>query len=476
MSFEITINKITFLSHTKIFIIFLVLNMIHFIGIAKDIHHTGIYLKVEYSPSIDKGELQIGVTYTLWIPEGVKTIRGIIVHQHGAGTKAADQGSTAAYDLHWQSLAKKWDCALLGPSYHVLNEEVDLTPGGAELWFDPRLGSEKVFLIALNEFAKKSGHLEIKTVPWILWGHSGGGIWSDVMACLHPERIVAIWLRSGSAAIFRSKVEFSQPTIPQAVYRIPIMCNAGVKEKDKSPWIGTLATFQEYRSKGAPIGFAPDPRTGHECGDSRYLAIPFLDACMAMRLPDKGSKSQKLKPIDMKKAWFASLDDNHPLPASKYRGVLNEAIWLPNEVVAKYWEEYVKTGAVKDNTPPPPPFDLQILSINGQSNELTWNADADFESGIRCFIVLRDGKKIAQIPESPFGKYGRPLFQSMSHGDTPTQPMHEMRYIDNSPDVGKNHKYAIISVNSLGLKSKPLVCSFTNKLHTHLIRQVIYEK
>ena len=27
--------------------------------------------------------------------------------------------------------------------------------------------------------------------------------------------------------------------------------------------------FKEYRAKGGLIGFAPDPRTGHECGDSR---------------------------------------------------------------------------------------------------------------------------------------------------------------------------------------------------------------
>jgi len=29
-------------------------------------------------------------------------------------------------------------------------------------------------------------------------GHSGGGIWSDVMTTLHPDRVVAVWMRSGS--------------------------------------------------------------------------------------------------------------------------------------------------------------------------------------------------------------------------------------------------------------------------------------
>ena len=87
---------------------------------------------------------------------------------------------------------------MLGPSYHVKNEKVDLTPGGSEHWFDPRRGSDKVFLKALGDLANRTGHPEVATVPWVLWGHSGGGIWADVMASLHPERVVAVWMRSGS--------------------------------------------------------------------------------------------------------------------------------------------------------------------------------------------------------------------------------------------------------------------------------------
>ena len=121
----------------------------------------GQYLKLDYPASTASNELQVAVTYTLWIPDGVKTLRGIIVHQHGAGTTASIEGSTAAYDLHWQALAKKWDCALWGSSYHVQNEKIDTSPGASELWFDPRRGSEKTFLKALADFAAKSGHPEI---------------------------------------------------------------------------------------------------------------------------------------------------------------------------------------------------------------------------------------------------------------------------------------------------------------------------
>ena len=81
-------------------------------GFARVTLGAGQFLKIDYPASTATNELQVAVTYTLWIPDGVKTIRGVIVHQHGAGTTASIEGSTAASDLHWQALVKKWGCAL----------------------------------------------------------------------------------------------------------------------------------------------------------------------------------------------------------------------------------------------------------------------------------------------------------------------------------------------------------------------------
>ena len=95
-------------------------------------------------------------------------------------------------------------------------------------------------------------------------------------------------------------------------------------------------------------------------------------------------------------------------------------------------------------------------SAKGEAGtEIAWSAEADFESGIGGFIVLRDGQELAKVPEKPVGKFGRPLFQSMTYHDTPSQPLAEMRYIDTSAKAGEKHTYSIISVNSVGLKSQP---------------------
>ena len=153
--------------------------------------------------------------------------------------------------------------------------------------------------------------------------------------------------------------------------------------------------------------------------------------------------------------WTAPLFGDEAKPAAEFKGDPNEAVWLPNEAVAKAWMEYVKTGATTDTSPPPAPFNVMATGKGNQGTEVTWSAEADFESGIRNFIVLRDGQELAQVPEKPVGKFGRPLFQSMTYHDTPTQPLPEMRYLDASAHSDEKHTYSIITVNSVGLKSKP---------------------
>jgi hypothetical protein len=413
----------------------------------------GTYHEVSYPPSTEPGELQFGVTYTLWIPGDVERIRGVIVHQHGCGDGACRGGATAAYDLHWQALARKWDCALLGPSYQQGEHP------NCRLWCDPRNGSGDTFLKALDDLAEKSDHPEVATAPWCLWGHSGGGFWASLMQVKHPQRIVAIWNRSGTAFSAWESGEIPKPKIPEAAFAVPVMCNPGVKEKEHErfhrAWDGCLAMFEAYRAKGAPIGFAPDPRTSHECGDCRYLAIPFFDACLAMRLSDEDSTNQDLKPIDWNEAWYADVLGAVPLSAGSYRDDQAKAVWLPNKRVAQAWAEYVKTGAVGDTTPPPPPRNVRTAAQADGSVRIAWEADADLESGIGAFAIERDGKVIAQVPEKPAGRFGRPLFQRMSYHDTPEAPLPAMEYVDTSVKTSDGHAYRVVAVNSVGLRSEP---------------------
>lgn len=408
------------------------------------------YHRVRYEASTKPGELAFPVNYTVWIPPGVKSLRGVIVHQHGCGEGSCKSGLTGAFDLHWQALAKKHGCALMAPAYEQ-PEKAD-----CQLWCDPRNGSDKAFQKALADLGAESGHPELAGVPWALWGHSGGGHWAGGMTLLHPERVAAVWLRSGVPLLKPNpeRATIKAHTVPEAALRVPIMCNPGTKEgvtvkegRFAGVWPANEAFFTELRSKGGLIGVAVDPLTAHECGNQRYLAIPWLDACLSARLVDKSG--DPLKPMPTDRAWLAPLLGPEAVPSAKFTGDAKTAVWLPNESIARAWMQYVKDTAVTDTTPPPAPVKLTV-----KGNELSWEAEADLESGLASFIIERDGQFLANVPEQGKNPFGRPIFQNLQYSDTPTQPLAPMRFTDTKAEAGKTHQYRVIAVNTVGLKSK----------------------
>jgi pimeloyl-ACP methyl ester carboxylesterase len=407
------------------------------------------YYRVRYEASTTPGELIFPVNYTIWVPPGVKQVRGVIVHQHGCGEGSCKSGLTGAFDLHWQALARKHDCALLAPSYEQ-PEKAD-----CQMWCDPRNGSGAAFQKCLVDLGAKSGHPELSKVPWALWGHSGGGHWAGGMVLLHPDRVAAAWLRSGVPLLKANpdRATIKAHALPDAALGVPIMCNPGTKEgvtvkegRFAGVWAANEAFFNEVRGKGGLIGVAVDPLTAHECGNQRYLAIAWLDTCLGARL----SKSVgKLNPMPADTAWLAPLLGTEASPAANFDGDKTKAVWLPGEAIAKAWMHYVKDTAIPDTTPPPAPTNLRV---NG--DELAWDAKADLESGLAHFIIERDGQQIATLPEKPVNPFGRPIFQGLQYSDTPSNPLVNMIFKDSKAEAGKKHAYRVIAVNTVGLKSK----------------------
>src|SRR6266849_411502 len=119
-----------------------------------------------------QGSMVADPKYYCWVPADMGTARTIIVHQHGC-TREYDAPQMVT-DLQWLSLAEKWHAPFIAPS---------LTTGSnCGNWFTPANGSGNAFLMALDTLARRSGHAEITTVPWALWGHSGGSMWITAMA------------------------------------------------------------------------------------------------------------------------------------------------------------------------------------------------------------------------------------------------------------------------------------------------------
>ncbi|HEY3788726.1 MAG TPA: hypothetical protein VGL71_07720, partial [Urbifossiella sp.] len=351
------------------------------------------YYRVRYEASKQPGELPYAVNYTIWVPRDAKVLRGVIVHQHGCGEGSCKSGLTGAFDLHWQALAKKHGCALLSPSYEQ-SEKAD-----CQMWCDPRNGSDAAFQKCLADLGDKSGHPELAKLPWALWGHSGGGHWAGGMVLLHPERVAAAWLRSGVPLLKANpRSVIKSYTLPEAALKVPVMCNLGTKEgvtvkgdRFAGVWPANEVFFNEVRGKGGLIGVAVDPLSSHDCGNQRYLAIPWLDACLSVRLPKGSGDPLAAMPTDG--AWLAEPTGSEAVPTAKFTGDPLKAAWLPNEAMAKAWMQYVKDTNVADTTPPPAPTNVRL-----KGNVLTWEAEADLESGLEKFLIERDGKLLVTVP------------------------------------------------------------------------------
>ena len=233
------------------------------------------------------------------------------------------------------------------------------------------------------------------------------------------------------------------------------MCNLGTKEgvtetdnRFASVWPANEAFFREVRGKGGLIGVAVDPLTSHECGNQRYFAVPWLDACLSARLPMISGQPLRAMPTD--EVWLANPSGFEALPAAKFAGEAIKAAWLPNERMARSWIKYVKDTAVPDSTPPPAPTNVRL-----SGSDLLWEAEADLESGLASFIIERDGQSLANYPADGKNPYGRPIFQGLQYSDTPTQPLAPLRFADPSASPGSKHNYRVIAVNTVGARSEP---------------------
>ena len=65
-----------------------------------------------------------------------------------------------------------------------------------------------------------------------------------------------------------------------------------------------------------------------------------------------------------------------------------------------------------------------------------------------------DGQFLANVPEQGKNPFGRPIFQNLQYSDTPTQPLVQMQFTDTKAEAGKTHRYRVIAVNTVGLKSR----------------------
>ncbi len=379
--------------------------------------------KIKLEPTIGKF---LEVEYYMWIPENIKTVKGIILHQHGCGETAYKSGRNAFYDTQWRALAKKYDFALMGSSYLSTNACFD--------WIEPEEGSYKTFIRGISEMAKKSDHKELEDVPWVLWGHSGGGHWAYEMVLQHSDKILCSVLKSPAWTDTSS-----------LGIQVPLLCLLGVREGydtySKFVWSTSVEAMKYRIRENAPVCIAADPTSGHESANSRLLAIPFIDEILKLRSDESTTN------IYRSNQCYIDLDSHKFKDEITDIEDINNANWVPNKLFAEKWLEFIKTGYVTDSTPPlESPYNVEVRN-QGNGIVISWQADADIESGIKGFNIYRNNKVINT--DSVQSKWN---FQFDYH-DNPKEIYDKFEFADTSSNKNGEYRYQVSLINQAGLES-----------------------
>ena len=398
--------------------------------------------------------------YRIWIPEKTPELRGIIFRQHGCGQGARKLGLEHADDIQWQTLAQKHGFALMGSQIWAPEED-------CSTWTMPEDGSANAFLSAIKLFARASGHTELNQIPWCLWGHSGGAIWTLNMAYLYPERIIAAFSRSGGLSPVGSSYKRSLPKTPNsnaATLQVPILFCYGEREYNEGNRFynliaGVHEVFEYGRKHKAPWALAVHPDSEHENSQSRQLAIRYFDKIIPARLPDPAhseNKVQVLKTLPTRKYWIGLHESLETFEASNLQSNLHESSYLLNKTLAADWESFCQNGHIPDTSPPAPPHNLRVEE-EPYRTKLQWNAYADMESGIQSFRIYRKGKLIGEIAGelnrrwNPTGAY-----QAWNYSDQPLngRELLPMAFTDGDATNAPPEDYHVSTVNKEGLESK----------------------
>jgi pimeloyl-ACP methyl ester carboxylesterase len=282
--------------------------------------------------------------YTVFIPADIPVIEGVLVHQHGCTMEG--RGSATAYDVQYQAFAKKWKLAIIGPDlYDSKNNCHD--------WKNASSGSADALLKTINEVGMASGHKELMEVPWLLWGHSGGGYWAQSMMKDYPARILGVFSYSPG---LKPDWEY-----PKEALKIPIMIRHAGAIGDACCWETALKTFKQLRSAGGYAAITNTPFQNHNYSFVRYLAIPFFESVLSQRMPAGTNKKYKdMRDMDDKRSWLGDTATLNIYRAAEYPRNKINASWLPDSLIAFRWREFSITGTIVDRTPPPAPFEVKL--------------------------------------------------------------------------------------------------------------------
>jgi hypothetical protein len=279
------------------------------------------------------------VFFTLWIPAGLKSVRGIYHTPFNLDTVEKAQS---------RAMASHWGFALVGGNLmRVAKDEFASS-----------------LITGVRDLATQSGHAELNDVPFIFSSMSAGVGMCLGLAEQLPERTLACGLVCLEAGPESDRTR-----------DVPMMSIFGERDgrqmeqlqellpKRRSEWNASWAIATQWGRK-------------HEWAQANNLLWPFFDEVIRQRLPLEPSGSAvKLRPCDPARVCLGdpqSWTDRAAAAAfhQDYKGDKSAACWLPSESVASVWQAFVVPKPLLRIVSPAPQGDGKALSIFAAGSEV----------------------------------------------------------------------------------------------------------
>ncbi|MBA4067919.1 MAG: hypothetical protein C0501_30300 [Isosphaera sp.] len=258
------------------------------------------------------------VVVSVWVPDGVKTVRGAVCNPFSKDEPPSK---------HWKAACRHWRFAYVGVDFDAVKKD-----------------EFPLLLTGLAELAKKTGRPELEHVPFCFTGMSRGGGMSVNLAELVPDRTLAavpVCLEVGPTS--------------DATRRVPMVTVFG--EKDGSQMEQLLRKLPEARKLDARWGIAVQWNRKHEFGQANNLSFVFMDDVLARRLPKEPGRDKPapLADIPLEDGWLGDIgtwgkEGRLPTVAAwkEFKGDRAAACWFPSGRTAAVWRAFV--AGTKDVT------------------------------------------------------------------------------------------------------------------------------
>jgi poly(3-hydroxybutyrate) depolymerase len=254
--------------------------------------------------------------FKAWVPKDVATVQAVLVLVPGSN----GDGRPQADDEAWQAFAVKNRLALMACRFTDKPHDQNFI----EHYVNVSLGSGQALLDALASVAKRSGHPEIASAPFLMWGMSAGGQFNYEFTAWKPERVAAFVVNKGGI--------YYTALTSQAARAVPGMLFIGGKDLEQR--VNTITGLFDLNRRGAALwALAEEPGAAHIVGRSRDVATIFYEDALALRL----GGGTTLKPLSEKTGFIGDLKTRTFQPMGE-KAPSNPTAWLLTERVARAWQ------------------------------------------------------------------------------------------------------------------------------------------